>query len=160
MLVIEFTCLGKKLATSYATLLASPGYLDAAGIPTHPSDLKVHKKIAMGDSPNASRWDLFDANNSHEFASTEGATLLNDLTMIHQLAIDGGGIASLPIYMSRRSLASGNLVEALPDWRSRAIPIYCVYPSHRSMTLKLRVWIDYLAGKLPSFDSPPLKRAS
>ena len=39
-------------------------------------------------------------------------------------------------------------MEVLPEWRSQSIQINCVYPSRRSMTLKLRAWIDFLRERL------------
>ena len=113
-----------------------------------PEDLKEHRLIAMGDSPTFGRWDLMRPGNAQETVDTKNAIILNDLSMIRQLAEDAGGIASLPRYLTSSSIASGALIEVLPEWRSKPIHIYCLYPSHRSMTLKLRAWIDFFSGTL------------
>lgn len=69
--------------------------------------------------------------------------------MIRQVAIDGGGIALLPRYLcSDDVISSGGLCQVLSNWRSPTFHFHALYPSHRSMTLKLRAWLDFFGGKL------------
>ena len=95
----DSTLVSKKLGSSFATLVASPKYLESAGVPKHPKELAAHRLIAMGASPSFGRWDLEGPRNSRVTIDSTGATVLNDLSMIRQLAEDGGGITSLPKYL-------------------------------------------------------------
>jgi len=57
------------------------------------------------------------------------------------------GIASLPGFAARAALERGALVPVLADWRHKtayAGTAWLLYPSHRFLPAKLRVWIDHI----------------
>ena len=45
-------------------------------------------------------------------------------------------------------IGSGTLCQILRGWRTPTFRFYALYPSHRGVTLKLRVWLDFFGGKL------------
>ena len=51
-----------------------------------------------------------------------------------------------PTFLVGQHLASGALVEVLPQFRSTGIGVYAVYPSRKHMTPKVRVLIDFLVA--------------
>ena len=57
----------------------------------------------------------------------------------------GLGIAQVPSFMLGDALASGRLVEVLPDRPPDILGIYAVYPQGRFPQPKLRAFIDFLA---------------
>jgi DNA-binding transcriptional LysR family regulator len=58
--------------------------------------------------------------------------LVDDFVMLKQAIVDGLGIAVLPDYMSRKEVASGQLVNILPDWGMAFVDICALYPKHRA----------------------------
>ena len=57
----------------------------------------------------------------------------------------GLGIIWLPTYMSAAHVARGELVELFEDWTLESMPLYIAYPPNRHISLKLRVFIDWVA---------------
>jgi DNA-binding transcriptional LysR family regulator len=45
------------------------------------------------------------------------------------------------------ALKSGHLIELMPDWRGVELGIYAVYPSHRYLSAKVRLLVDYLIDR-------------
>ncbi|CAM2063972.1 LysR family transcriptional regulator [Sulfidibacter corallicola] len=137
-----------RLGGDRAALFAAPAYLARAGTPRILADLAGHRFLVMGDSPKYNQWVLVDGDGRQETVEVVPFAVLNDLTMIRQLAIDGGGIAMLPSYLSREPVRSGDLVRILSPWCSPTFWFYAVYPSHRGATLKLKAWLDFYRDKL------------
>jgi DNA-binding transcriptional LysR family regulator len=61
------------------------------------------------------------------------------------LLASGSGIGRLPDFMAAPMLASGELVRVLPNLRPDVVEVHALYPSHRSLSAKVRVFIDELA---------------
>ncbi len=58
--------------------------------------------------------------------------------------IRGGGIGRIPDYLAAPAVASGQLVRIFPELKGELIEIHALYPSHRSLSAKVRVFIDAL----------------
>jgi DNA-binding transcriptional LysR family regulator len=56
----------------------------------------------------------------------------------------GGGLSVLPDFLVADDLASGRLVQALPDWQLPSGGIYTVYPAARFRPPKVTVFVDML----------------
>jgi len=54
----------------------------------------------------------------------------------------------LPTYLCRQACDDGKLVRVLPQWHARTDPIHIVYPQHRFLPPKLRVFVDLAAQEL------------
>jgi DNA-binding transcriptional LysR family regulator len=87
----------------------------------------------------------------------------------HVLAVDDGnaylaaglaglGVLWLPKYMSAEHEARGELVPLFEDWQLESMPLYIAYPPNRHVSLKLRVFIDWIvevmAQHAPVIDRP------
>ena len=51
---------------------------------------------------------------------------------------------SLPTYMASAPLARGELVPLFEDWQLDPMPLYLAFPPNRHVSLKLRVFIDWI----------------
>lgn len=60
----------------------------------------------------------------------------------------GMGILWLPDYMSKPHVASGELLPLFEDWCLDAMPLYLAYPPNRHVSVKLRVFIDWITALL------------
>lgn len=71
------------------------------------------------------------------------------------VAASGGfGIAQMPMFLARPLLDDGRRVRVLPDWRVPPVPLHVVFPPHRHLSNKLRVFVDWavtlFAAALPA----------
>ena len=79
--------------------------------------------------------------------AVRGRYVANHSEVRLEAALSQLGIASLPGFTARAALARGDLMTVLPDWEhknSYAGTAWVLYPSHRFLPAKLRVWIDHL----------------
>jgi DNA-binding transcriptional LysR family regulator len=58
----------------------------------------------------------------------------------------GMGVLWLPTYMSDAHVAKGELVRLFEDWQLEPMPLYVAYPPNRHISLKLRVFIDWVVS--------------
>ena len=42
-------------------------------------------------------------------------------------------------------LASGDLVQLMPDWTRDSLPVHVVYPPNRHLSAKVRAFVDWAA---------------
>ncbi len=60
------------------------------------------------------------------------------------MVLANNGVALLPVFIVAEDIKKGRLVEVLPGWRPEELTINAVYPSNKQITLKVRVFIDFL----------------
>lgn len=63
-----------------------------------------------------------------------------------ECALGGAGLVLIPHFAAAPHLKSKALTRVLPDWSAPDRPIYAIYPSRQYVPIKLRVFLDWLAG--------------
>ena len=61
-------------------------------------------------------------------------------------ALRGGGLIQLPRFHVEEELRDGRLVEVLPEWPGTGMPVSAMYPHHRQLSPRVRVFVDWLAA--------------
>jgi len=149
------TLAGRPLCNVQQLLCASPTYLQRHGMPQHPSELVRHACLYLDETADDHRWHFSNGPEqcvvavSGRFASNHSEVRLN-------AALEHLGVTCLPHFTAAASLASGELLRVLPQWRytgSYQGTAWILYHPTRHLPPKLRVLIDHLAeglGKGPS----------
>ncbi|MET1533190.1 LysR substrate-binding domain-containing protein [Burkholderia sola] len=143
----DSTLHARKLGSSRLRILASPAYLEKAGVPTSVADLANHTLLGFVQPETLNHWPLRtedgDVYRIHPaLQASSGETLLT-------LALNGAGIVCLADYMTGAYRRDGSLVELLVDdtveFRQ---PIHAVF--YRNATLSSRVvsFLDYVGAQL------------
>ena len=125
-------------------LCASPDYLARRGTPKSVQGLGDHDLVVWEDGMT---W-AFQGKAGEERVVVRGRAVVPDAGAMTAVAVHGGGIARLPSYLAAPRLADGRLVRVLPALRAPAMEVHALYPSHRSLSVKVRVFIDVLAEHL------------
>ena len=60
-------------------------------------------------------------------------------------AAAGLGVAVVPDFVARETIASGELVSILADFTPTDRGIYAIYPHRRYLPAKVRAFVDYLS---------------
>ena len=136
-------------------LVASPKYLDGMGRPTEPSQLDDHVTMAMGEDEARQRWELQAGDGRTVRVDLKPRVAGFDFPRLMALARQGVGITMLPESLCAASVRAGELEVVLPAWRLPQGICHAVFASRRGMLPAVRVFIDYLAERLP-----PLLEAS
>lgn len=99
------------------------------------------------------RWP-FIGPSGEELTVTVGGGIEVDLDEAQRkLAIDGAGIAYLPLDLVKGDLAEGRLVSMFSDWTMPTMPIHTVQPSRRFVPQRVREFLTVLAA---SFSDDPI----
>ena len=132
-------------------MVASPAYLDAAGMPMVPSDLQRHRCLNYRFSTAGLiyRW-TFERDGQTTTMDVPGNFVTNDIDMLCDGALAGLGIACVIESQAAPYLASGALISVLDDWRPQLPSNYLYYAGHRNLPPALRVFIDAMKTAAPA----------
>ncbi len=138
--------IARHLLTTEVWTCASPAYLAKYGTPITVDDLSGHALVGGFDRPMI--WSYRAPDGKPEQIEFRPANVVSDSAVLEGLLIGGAGIGRLPDFLARKSVASGHLVHLLSDTRGDTIDIHAIYASHRSLSAKVRVFIDTLVSEL------------
>ncbi|EDZ99348.1 transcriptional regulator, LysR family [Burkholderia sp. H160] len=140
----DSSLVSRKLATTEMLTCASPDYLARNGMPSHPRNLAEHRVLAYTGLTERDEW-RFEGPEGEVVVRTRARVYSNNGDTCRAIALRGGGIILQPSFMVAGDLERGQLVRVLPEYRSRALGIYAVYPSRKQLPLKVRCLVDFLA---------------
>ncbi|WP_374375703.1 LysR family transcriptional regulator [Dongia sp.] len=122
--------------------VASPAYLDRAGVPKTPEDLKRHRCIGHRlPSGKLYRWEFARAGQELTIDTT-ASILLDDEELMVEAAVKGLGIAYVAGPAAAAALAAGQLRAVLVSWMPGAEALAVYYPGHRAVPPALRAFLD------------------
>jgi DNA-binding transcriptional LysR family regulator len=130
-------------------LVASPKYLDRMGRPRDPDDLAQHVSLSISEDDARQRWELHGPNGEVRRVELHPRVSGFDFPMLRSLAEQGVGITLLPETMCSEQVRNGTLEVVLPDWRLPQGIFHAVFASRRGLLPAVRVFIDFLAEKMP-----------
>ncbi|WP_423594530.1 LysR family transcriptional regulator [Roseateles sp. MS654] len=142
----------RKLHAGRRVLVASPDYLRRHGRPSHPDELLAHECIRFKIGDRLERTWAFWRRDAMQAAPMEvavqGRRAADDGGIAHQWALEGRGLTYKSDLDIRDSLASGALVDVLPDWVGRPMPLHALMPSQRFLPQRLKALVEHLAEGL------------
>ncbi|WP_395675419.1 LysR family transcriptional regulator [Inquilinus sp.] len=142
----DSSLIARRLAPCRILLCAAPSYLAAHGTPEHPSDLVRHRCISYAYGANRDEWILTGPGG--EVRVRIGARLqVNNGDAIQAAIREGYGIARQPDFIAAPDLAAGRMVQVLPEWRLPEMGIHAVYPPARTLSAKVRSFVDFMAER-------------
>lgn len=144
----------KVLSNSTQCLVGHPSFLEQLPAGFEPSLLGTLPSVHWGGAQRDYQWSLFqgeDMSRSLVIAHTP-RMVTDDLFALRQFVLAGVGIAHLPRVAVRDDLASGRLVELLPEWHPRCGIVHAIFPSRRGLLPSVRSLIDHLAEEFAASD--------
>lgn len=140
------TSQGEKLFSHALVTAASRAYLETHGTPRNFTELKGHNCLC-GTLPN---WRFLVNGNLREIAVKGSWHSNNGRALVHA-AISGLGIIQVPDFYVTDSLASGQLVEILPEDRVENNCFWAVYPKSHHVPRKVQMLVEYMQAKLSTY---------
>ena len=142
--------IARRLATFAVRPYASPAYLKAHGTPKTVEDLANHTLIASRNRRYSWQFHTTSGSKSgtvQEFKIVPG-TVVPEPAVAKTMLIAGAGIGRLPEFHAADALANGTLIRVLPHLEGDLVEAHALYPSRRSLSAKVRVFIDALVTHL------------
>ncbi|MEX4007367.1 LysR family transcriptional regulator [Neoaquamicrobium sediminum] len=125
---------------------AAPDFIRRYGKLSHPSQLSQARCLLNLNLVPRNRWP-FVGPDGQEVIITVGGGIEIDLDEAQRrLAIDGAGIAYLPLDLVEADLAQGRLVPMFSDWTMPSMPIHAVQPSRRFVPRRVREFVEVVAA--------------
>lgn len=148
----------RKLAVSRRVVCCSPAYAQRAGLPAMIEELAGHACIGYANVSASHVWQFepAEAGGMPRSLVVRSRIVANNGESIRDAAIAGLGISILPVFIVAKALASGQLINALPNAYPVADTIYAVYPQNRHLPAKVRAVIDHLVAVFEG--DPPWER--
>jgi DNA-binding transcriptional LysR family regulator len=125
--------------------VAAPSYLSTHRRPQTPRDLHEHNCI-RGRLPwdgTIRRWEFERAGERIEVA-VDGPLVVNDFDLALSAAIDGIGVAYLPLEWVQPLVDTGRLVVLLEEWAPSLAGFYLYYSSRRQVPLPLKAFVEFV----------------
>jgi DNA-binding transcriptional LysR family regulator len=136
----------RRLASTQLLACASPDYLATRGTPTTVEQLRGHQLVTLFDHRSIWRFRT-PAGVAQEFAADPGL-VVPEHAIARTVLLGGAGIGRLPEYHARDAIADGTLVHLLPDHEGERVEVHALYPRQRSLSAKVRVFVDALTAYL------------
>ncbi|MHA6788442.1 LysR family transcriptional regulator [Pseudomonas bijieensis] len=142
--VVDQALVARPIVRLHQLTCASPGYLARAGTPGRLEDLPAHQVI--GFASGNGRFFPFEFEVAGRVREIQLPSELNvNNADAYVTACEAGfGLIQVPRYHVQRQLAEGRLIEVLSEYRVPTWPISAVYPPHRQLSPRVRVFIDWV----------------
>lgn len=144
---IEPHLVARQMGWIHWTLVASPAYIDARGVPDSPAALSTHDCITWPTGPSGYiTWQLEGPDGEVEISVT-GRFHANNAQAHLNAALAGLGIALVPTAMAIAQIESGRLQKVLPEFGLR-VGVYVVYLSRRQLPRSVSTFIEFAMKKM------------
>jgi DNA-binding transcriptional LysR family regulator len=137
---------GRKLLETRFTLVASPSYLAARGMPEELDSLTEHDCLPLSNRSGPVTWRL-DGRDGLVEVRVSGRFRANTARAVLQAAVAGMGIALLPAPLTGADLDAGRLVNVLPHYRQKGASLYAVFLSRRQVPRAVSAFVEFTAQK-------------
>ena len=150
----ESDLIGRRIALLPQATVASAQYVAAHGTPERWDALDGHRMVGFRSSATGGVLPL-------EFmVGGIGRTVTLPLTLsvnggdtYRAAALAGLGLIQVPRYSVEADIAAGMLVDLLPATPPAPIPVHVLYPRSRQLSLRVRVFIDWVATVYAAYES-------
>ncbi len=152
----DSSLVAQRLGRSRSALVAHPDYLARRGVPEAPAELADHDALLYTLAPICDEWTLVRGGRT-ERLRVRGPLQANSSLALRQAALQGLGIARIPLFVVGEDLASGRLIRVLPDWEPPENGIYAITTSREHLPAKTRAFIDFFRSRIgePAYWEPP-----
>lgn len=128
---------------------ASPAYLAEHGVPVSPDLLDGHFMVGFMSSRTGQPLPLeFIVDGVKVERTLPSRVLVSGADTSAAAARMGLGLVQAPRFRFADDLATGTLVEILPDFPPSPTPLSVLYPSNRQLSPRVRVFIDWLVDTI------------
>jgi len=143
----DSSMVARRVALLEQVTCASPAYLAAHGTPHTLADLQGHRAVNFFSAHTGKLWPFeFKADGQLHSLELPGTVSVNNADAYHACCRAGMGLIQAPRYHLEKSIAAGELCEILPALRPDPVPVSVMYPHHRQLSSRVRVFADWLAS--------------
>lgn len=136
----------RVLGESPQRIVGSPKLIANLSQPIKPADLAALPSLGLGPLNREHVWQLSRPDQASVRIPYKPRLVTDDMSQLLYCATEGVGVVQLPDIVADDSVASGKLVNLLPDWTPAAGTVQAVFASRRGLLPSVRGLIDFLAA--------------
>ncbi|NKB58498.1 MAG: LysR family transcriptional regulator [Alphaproteobacteria bacterium] len=152
----DSSLIARRISSSPRVVCASPGYWAAHPRPETPKELADHNCLIYRIGAAPALWKFRGPEDASTEMEVAGNFQSNNAEALRIATLEGLGVALLPAWSIKDGLLGGGLERALGDYVATATDldfgIYAVYLSKRYLSVKTRLFIDYLVSAFSQRD--------
>lgn len=153
-LALDESLVARPLAMMDQVTCASPGYLQRFGVPGDLDALAGHQVVEYFSSVSGKRYGLeFQVGQEIRRVDLPKQVAVNSADGYLAACEAGYGLVQTPYYHATEQLQAGRLVEVLRDIQPPQLPLTALYPPHRQLSQRVRVFVDWLVELCAGSDS-------
>lgn len=144
-LALDHSLVGRPLVQMRQVVCASPAYLEQYGTPNTLEDLRHHKHIEYFSTVSNKRYGLeFVVDGEDQAMNVPKSLATNSADGYLAACLAGYGLVQSPYYHVADPLRRGELIEVLSEYPQPRLSLTALYPAHRQMSRRVRVFVDWL----------------
>ena len=146
---VEQSLVAREVGAVDIVFCATPGYLGAHGVPRHPRELEGHHFVNYFARRfgNFMSWN-FNRGRERIELTLSGLIAVDDTEAYLEAGLAGLGVFAMPHFMVDDALADGRLTRVLAGWHTDPVSVYVMYPQHRHLSAKVRVFAAWVSDLL------------
>jgi DNA-binding transcriptional LysR family regulator len=143
--ITDESVIARPAGTITLHLAAAPALVKSRSTVKELADLKSWPWISLAGRQfwNANEITLFSRDGVEQTLRISPVLISEGVTSIREAVRDGLGVALLPDWLIKDELNSGELVQVLPKWKARDLPIHVVYAGQRVLPTRVSAFIDF-----------------
>ncbi|MGR3806628.1 DNA-binding transcriptional regulator, LysR family [Pasteurella testudinis DSM 23072] len=120
-------------------LVATPDFIATHGKPSVPDELQHYPLCAWVETTDiTAAWAL-----GEQRTTIKPKFSCNDYIHLRHWLLQNNGIGDLPDMLAKPMIASGELVEILPDYPFSVFMVHLIYPQYRHPSAIVRAFVDF-----------------
>ena len=145
-LAVEDNLVTRALGRSRLITCARSDYLARRGDPAVPTDLAAHDLLHFAGLRQGRSWTFLRGEDRVDVPVSPRLEL-SDGWALRIAALEGAGVVQLPAFILGHDVREGRLVQILPGWQGRPVPLHAVYPDNRLIAARVKTFVAFLAAK-------------
>jgi DNA-binding transcriptional LysR family regulator len=144
----DSSMVGRRVALLGQVTCASTAYLERHGTPRTLDEFKAHRAVNYASSTGKVLPFDFLVEGERRTMQLRGSATVSHADAYVACCEAGLGFIQLPRYHVERQLTDGTLREVLGKHRPAAMPVSVLYPHHRQLSPRVRVFVDWVAEQM------------
>jgi DNA-binding transcriptional LysR family regulator len=144
----------RQIGTFRQLLVAAPSWRERVARLAGPDDIAALPFVANTALRDHSNWSFSRNGTERRQVRVHPVIFLDATLAVCEAVREGVGLSVLPDFAIANDLATGRLIQVLPDWGLHSGGIHAVFPTARFRPAKVRAFVDLLVDRVKTEVAP------